>query len=79
MLSQEEATALWLHYGEDLPARDIATILGRSYVSVKVMIFRSRKKLASVLEELAPEGVGFNREAMSAREKHAVPDKHGGE
>ena len=45
LLSEEQMTALWLHYAEDMPARDIALVLGRSRASVKVMLFRARKRL----------------------------------
>jgi RNA polymerase sigma-70 factor (ECF subfamily) len=56
VLSEEEATALWLHYGEDLSTRDIAAVLGRSREAVKAMLFRSRKRLLPLLEELMPDG-----------------------
>jgi RNA polymerase sigma-70 factor (ECF subfamily) len=48
-LTEEEVTALWLHYVEDLPTHEIAAVLGRSRVSVKTMMFRARKKLRPVL------------------------------
>jgi RNA polymerase sigma factor (sigma-70 family) len=54
ILSEEEATALWLHYGENLGVRDIAAVLGRTCVAVKTMLFRSRKRLVPLLEELTP-------------------------
>jgi RNA polymerase sigma-70 factor, ECF subfamily len=57
VLSPDEATALWLHYGENLPVRDVAAVLERSAVAVKAMIFRSRKKLIPALKELRPDGV----------------------
>jgi RNA polymerase sigma-70 factor (ECF subfamily) len=56
VLSQEELTAMWLHYVESMSTREIATVLERSSVAIKTMIFRARKKLAPVMEELAPEG-----------------------
>ncbi len=40
VLSQEELTALWLHYVESMSTRDIATVLERSSVAIKTMIFR---------------------------------------
>ena len=45
VLAEEQVTALWLYYVEDLPTREIARVLGRSWVSVKTMLFRARKKL----------------------------------
>jgi RNA polymerase sigma-70 factor, ECF subfamily len=51
VLTEEQNTALWLHYVEDMPARAIAKILGRSWPSVKVMLFRARKRLMPLLSE----------------------------
>ena len=42
---------MWLHYVEDMPAREIARVLGRSWASVKVMLFRARKRLLPLLGE----------------------------
>jgi RNA polymerase sigma-70 factor (ECF subfamily) len=67
VLSQEELTALWLHYVESMSTRDIATVLERSGVAVKTMIFRARRKLAPVLKELAPEGTVPGSRAAPAR------------
>ncbi len=41
VLSEEQLTALWLHYVEEMPARQIALVLGRSRGSVKIMLFRA--------------------------------------
>jgi DNA-directed RNA polymerase specialized sigma24 family protein len=51
-LSEQQTTALWLYYVEDMPVKRIAWILGFSRVAVKTMMFRARKKLMPVLEEL---------------------------
>jgi len=51
VLSEEQTTALWLRYVEDMPARAIAQVLGRSWASVKVMLFRARKRLLPLLGE----------------------------
>jgi RNA polymerase sigma-70 factor (ECF subfamily) len=48
-LTDEEATALWLHYVEELPTQEIALILERSRTSVKTMMCRARKKLRPYL------------------------------
>jgi RNA polymerase sigma-70 factor, ECF subfamily len=55
VLSEEQTTALWLHYVEDMPARAIARVLGRSWASVKVMLFRARKRLLPLLAEFDDE------------------------
>ena len=57
-LTEEEVTALWLHYVEDLPTHEIAAVLGRSRVSVKTMMFRARKRLRPVLR---PPSVSIHR------------------
>ena len=44
-LGAEVYRALWLRYARDLSVREIAAELGRSSVSVKVMLFRARRKL----------------------------------
>jgi RNA polymerase sigma-70 factor, ECF subfamily len=55
VLSEEQVSALWLFYVEDLSAGEVARVLGRSWVSVKTMLHRARKKLephlAAELEE----------------------------
>ncbi len=52
LLTDEEATALWLHYVEDLPTHEIALVLRRSRTSVKTMMCRARKKLRPSLASL---------------------------
>lgn len=52
VLTAEEATALWLHYVEELPTPEIALVLERSRTSVKTMMCRSRKKLRPFFESL---------------------------
>jgi RNA polymerase sigma-70 factor, ECF subfamily len=56
VLSEGEMTAMWLHYVEDMPVRQIAVILGRSWVAVKTMMFRARKRLRPLLTEFQPDG-----------------------
>jgi RNA polymerase sigma-70 factor (ECF subfamily) len=70
ILSEEEVTALWLHYGENLGLREIAAVLGRSGAAVKAMLFRSRKRLVPLLEELTPDGADRDS-ALSATRKNA--------
>jgi RNA polymerase sigma-70 factor (ECF subfamily) len=56
VLSADERTALWLFYVERMPAREIAAVLGRSWVGVKTMLFRSRKRLLPLVSDLASDG-----------------------
>ena len=55
VLSEEQTTALWLFYVEDMPVRGIARVLGRSRASVKIMLFRARRKLLPLVAELDEE------------------------
>jgi RNA polymerase sigma-70 factor (ECF subfamily) len=55
-LSESQWTALWLHYVEDMPTRQVACVLGCSRMAVKTMIHRARRKLMPLLQELTPEG-----------------------
>lgn len=51
VLNDEQFTAVWLFYAEQLPAGEVATIMGRSWVSVKVLLHRARGVLARHLKE----------------------------
>ena len=50
-LPEAQATALWLHYREDMSVKDAARVMGRSVVDVKVLMHRGRKKLAALWNE----------------------------
>jgi RNA polymerase sigma-70 factor (ECF subfamily) len=50
VLDADARSALWLRYAEDLTVAEIAEVLGRSSVSVRVMLFRARAKLEQHLE-----------------------------
>ena len=45
VLPEAQFTALWLRYAEEMAIRDIAEVLGKSVVSVKVMLHRACKRL----------------------------------
>ncbi len=59
-LSSEQCSALWLRYAEDLPLDEIASVLGKSAVGVRVLLFRARSKLA---QHLDPAHEGDSRNA----------------
>ncbi len=50
VLSREQRSALWLRYGEDLSIEEVADVLGRNRVTVRVILFRAREALASHFE-----------------------------
>lgn len=43
-------TALWLHHGEGFDGREVARIMNRSPVSVRVMLHRARKQLEKTFD-----------------------------
>lgn len=51
MLEPKERAILWLAHVENAPHREIAEILGVGEKSVRVLLFRARKKFAAVLED----------------------------
>ena len=50
-LKEEAFDVLWMKYKEQLSIAEIATVLSRTEVSVKVMLHRARKKLGHALED----------------------------
>lgn len=61
VLEKDQCSALWLRYAEDLSAAEIAEVLGRSTVSVRVMLFRARARLAQYLASDRPPTRGDAR------------------
>lgn len=55
-LPPQQRAAVALHYFEDRPVAEIAGILGCSAATVKVHLFKARRRLASLLNE--PDGEG---------------------
>lgn len=52
-LPGEQVQAIWLHYVENLGTRDIARVMGRSWVWVKQALHRGRKTLAPHVAHLS--------------------------
>ncbi|MGC6457286.1 MAG: RNA polymerase sigma factor [Akkermansiaceae bacterium] len=48
-LNPNEFTALWMHYQEGLPLKEVARILGKTAPHAKVILFRARKRLGNEL------------------------------
>lgn len=55
-LSTDACTALWLHYVEDLPQRDVAKALQRSLPWTKVTLLRARRRLRAAMSAPPVEG-----------------------
>jgi RNA polymerase sigma-70 factor (ECF subfamily) len=58
VLTEPQLTATWLYYVEDMPVKQVAWVLGRSQMAAKATLFRARKKLSAVLQELEPRAAG---------------------
>jgi RNA polymerase sigma-70 factor (ECF subfamily) len=54
-LPPDSYSALWLHYREELPLKEVAAILGKREGAVKVMLHRARKSLAASIHGADPE------------------------
>jgi RNA polymerase sigma-70 factor (ECF subfamily) len=48
-LKRDEFTALWMHYQEDLPIREVARVLRKTTTHAKVIVYRARKHLGREL------------------------------
>jgi RNA polymerase sigma-70 factor, ECF subfamily len=57
-LNREQRSALWLRYAEERGIDEIARILGRRRVTVRVILFRAREKLLGHLD-VRGAGVSF--------------------
>lgn len=44
-LGERQYEALWLHYGEDLPIKEMAKILNKKPITVRVLLHRARQNL----------------------------------
>ena len=48
-LKRDEFTALWMHYQEDLPVKEVAKVLRKTATHTKVILYRARKHLGKEL------------------------------
>lgn len=53
-LTPDAYGAIWLHYREELPLKEIATIMGKREGAIKVILHRARKSLAEKIRGTAP-------------------------
>ncbi len=51
-LSEQQFTAVWLRYVESKSISDIATVLSAADATVKVILFRARRRLAPLVRDL---------------------------
>lgn len=63
-LSPIQYEALWLRYAEDMPIKEIAKVMGKSQVSVKVALCRARMRLAEKLQDIAAARNGSGKASL---------------
>ena len=49
VLTEDQVTALWLYYVEEMSVQQIAQVLDRTRIGVKAMMFRARRRLSASL------------------------------
>lgn len=54
VLSDAQFTAMWLRYGEDLTMTEVAQVMQRSGIGVRVLLHRARTRLVAELIEREP-------------------------
>lgn len=75
ILSEDELTAVWLYYVEEFSTREIAAVLERSWVAVKTMLYRARKRLLPLLEDLQSDAK--SEDTRLCRERTRAPESPG--
>jgi len=57
VLSDDQLSALWLRFADDLPTEEVARILQKRPATIRVLIFRAREVLAAHLPSVAEDGL----------------------
>ena len=60
-LSENQYQVLWLKYAEDMSVKEIAKVMGKSQISIKVLLYRARTGLAQRLQNKVAEGDSVNK------------------
>jgi RNA polymerase sigma-70 factor (ECF subfamily) len=66
ILSEEEMTAVWLFYVEEMSAREIAAVLERTWVAVKTILFRARRRMLALMDEPVIDARSASRKPTGA-------------
>ena len=65
-LPEKEYEAIWLRYAEEMPIKDIARVTKKSPITVRVLLYRARLKLAERIDQ-----TGFSKKLAGTN-----PAKH---
>ena len=66
-LGERQYEALWLHYGEDMPIKEMAKILNKKPITIRVLLHRARLNLSKRINQ--PIASGNLAETTSATHK----------
>ena len=55
-LGKMQYEALWLHYGEDMPIKEMAKILNKKPITARVLLHRARLNLAKIMGHTVASG-----------------------
>ena len=55
-LGERQYEALWLHYGEDIPIKEMAKILNKKPITVRVLLHRARLNLGKRMDRSITSG-----------------------
>jgi RNA polymerase sigma-70 factor (ECF subfamily) len=74
-LPEHQFQALWLHYVEEMDVAQIAVVLGKTRVHVKVLLFRARQRLGRELGAERSANRGVKTTTAAATELQAFSTK----
>lgn len=66
-LNPSQSTALWLRYAEDMSIEEIASILGKTQIGVRVLLHRARARLLDKLGDRSDRSI---HQSCSSKEAH---------
>lgn len=61
VLSDSQFTAMWLRYGEDLTATEVAQVMQRTCIGVRVLLHRARTRLVAEMIDREPKMLASQR------------------
>jgi RNA polymerase sigma-70 factor (ECF subfamily) len=70
-LPENQYQVLWLKYAEDMTVKEIARVMGKSQISVRVLLYRARTAMAQRLQEKVAEENSVD-EVFAERELHRI-------
>lgn len=77
VLSEDQYSALWLRYGEDLSIKEVAQVLKKTSVGVRVVLHRARSELKPHLNASNEVGLGYGEPSDDS--VNGRPAERGGE